>query len=156
MEFLTRSCGLMSLEMELLGFKKGCRAVVQNSYEAFEFSIKETFEKFVKSHVTQASPCPQLLNRDTELVMSFPYCGSNAVFLVPLDKICIMLSTDSGAHNAIATARAGKELVSSLVSGNLRALVSSHDHLCAQDEILGLIWLSPNLHTIYHSKLFDS
>lgn len=40
-------------------------------------------------------------------------------------QICIMLCADhgpcvSGAHNTIVTARAGKDLVSSLVSGNLK------------------------------------
>jgi hypothetical protein len=39
-------------------------------------------------------------------------------------QICIMLCADhgpcvSGAHNSIVTARAGKDLVSSLVSGEL-------------------------------------
>jgi citrate synthase len=41
-----------------------------------------------------------------------------------LNQICIMLCADhgpcvSGAHNTIVTARAGKDLVSSLVSGTL-------------------------------------
>lgn len=44
-----------------------------------------------------------------------------------LGQICIMLCADhgpcvSGAHNTIVTARAGKDLVSSLVSGNLKIL----------------------------------
>lgn len=45
-------------------------------------------------------------------------------------QICIMLCADhgpcvSGAHNTIVTARAGKDLVSSLVSGMLEIQVFS-------------------------------
>jgi len=44
------------------------------------------------------------------------------------DQICIMLCADhgpcvSGAHNSIVTARAGKDLVSCLVSGKQWTLV---------------------------------
>lgn len=45
-----------------------------------------------------------------------------------LGQICIMLCADhgpcvSGAHNTIVTARAGKDLVSSLVSGKQTVVV---------------------------------
>ena len=46
-------------------------------------------------------------------------------------EICLMLTADhgpavSGAHNTIVCARAGKDLISSLVSG-LLTIVSKHD-----------------------------
>lgn len=45
-----------------------------------------------------------------------------------IGQICVMLCADhgpcvSGAHNSIVTARAGKDLVSSLVSGNYMHLI---------------------------------
>lgn len=56
-----------------------------------------------------------------ETKLCYSCCLTNAYDLV---QICIMLCADhgpcvSGAHNTIVTARAGKDLVSSLVSGKL-------------------------------------
>ena len=51
------------------------------------------------------------------------------IFLIRyIGQICIMLCADhgpcvSGAHNTIVTARAGKDLVSSLVSGKYMPLI---------------------------------
>lgn len=48
--------------------------------------------------------------------------SSSLLLIYSIGQICIMLCADhgpcvSGAHNTIVTARAGKDLVSSLVSG---------------------------------------
>lgn len=146
-------------------------AAVPTSYEAFETSIKETFEKLVEGgkitpikEVTPP-PIPEDLNSaiksgkvraPTHIISTISddrgeepcYAGvpmSSIVeqgygvgdvisllwfkrslprYCTHFIEICIMLCADhgpcvSGAHNTIVTARAGKDLVSSLVSGLL-------------------------------------
>lgn len=84
---------------------------------------------FFKSHFKPAN----LLNWSEyplmyayELFPNYILSRLNLNFLTPLLcwQICVMLCADhgpcvSGAHNTIVTARAGKDLVSSLVSGRL-------------------------------------
>ncbi|KAJ8766237.1 hypothetical protein K2173_022296 [Erythroxylum novogranatense] len=150
---------------------KDAGAVVPNSYEAFEASIKETFEKLVEEGKISAvkevtpPPIPEDLNSaiksgkvraPTHIISTISddrgeepcYAGvpmSSIVekgygvgdvisllwfkrslprYCTQFIEICIMLCADhgpcvSGAHNTIVTARAGKDLVSSLVSGLL-------------------------------------
>ncbi|KAF9677214.1 hypothetical protein SADUNF_Sadunf08G0084700 [Salix dunnii] len=150
---------------------KDAGAVVPTSYEAFETSIKETFEKLVEegkiSSVKEFMPpqIPEDLNiaiksgkvrAPTHIISTISddrgeepcYAGvpmSSIVeqgygvgdvisllwfkrslprYCTHFIEICIMLCADhgpcvSGAHNTIVTARAGKDLVSSLVSGLL-------------------------------------
>ncbi|KAL4394530.1 hypothetical protein AHAS_Ahas02G0161200 [Arachis hypogaea] len=70
-------------------------------------------------------PCLPLSNKVLVWVMLSVFCGSNATFFtiaLNLLEICIIMCADhgpcvSGAHNAIVTARAGKDLVSCLVLG---------------------------------------
>ncbi|KVH96442.1 ATP-citrate lyase/succinyl-CoA ligase [Cynara cardunculus var. scolymus] len=138
-------------------------AIVPTSYEAFEVSIKETFENPIK----EISPpqIPEDLNTaiksgkvraPTHIISTISddrgeepcYAGvpmSSIVekgmgigdvisllwfkrslprYCTQFIEICVMLCADhgpcvSGAHNTIVTARAGKDLVSSLVSGLL-------------------------------------
>ncbi|CAN1281569.1 ATP-citrate synthase beta chain protein 1 [Linum perenne] len=146
-------------------------AVVPTSYEAFEASIKETFEKLVEAGKIASvkeftpPPIPEDLNiaiksgkvrAPTHIISTISddrgeepcYAGvpmSSIVeqgygvgdvisllwfkrslprYCTKFIEICIMLCADhgpcvSGAHNTIVTARAGKDLVSSLVSGLL-------------------------------------
>ncbi|CAN1281565.1 ATP-citrate synthase beta chain protein 1 [Linum perenne] len=154
-------------------------AVVPTSYEAFEASIKETFEKLVEAgkiaSVKEFTPppipedlniaiksgkvrapthiistisddrgtCLSILNSEEPCYAGVPmssiveqgYGVGDVISLLWFKRslpryctkfieICIMLCADhgpcvSGAHNTIVTARAGKDLVSSLVSGLL-------------------------------------
>ncbi|KAJ1692053.1 hypothetical protein LUZ63_008751 [Rhynchospora breviuscula] len=158
-------------------------AVVPDSYEAFETSIKETFQKLVSEltenlvllkveegkidPVTEVTPppIPEDLNiaiksgkvrAPTHIISTISddrgeepcYAGvpmstiiekgygvgdvisllwfkrSLPRYCTQFIEICVMLCADhgpcvSGAHNTIVTARAGKDLVSSLVSGLL-------------------------------------
>ncbi|KAM0954507.1 putative ATP citrate synthase [Dioscorea sansibarensis] len=146
-------------------------AIVPTSYEAFETSIKETFDKLVDegkiTPVSEVTP-PQIpedldtaiksgkVRAPTHIISTISddrgeepcYAGvpmstivergfgvgdvisllwfkrSLPRYCTQFIEICIMLCADhgpcvSGAHNTIVTARAGKDLVSSLVSGLL-------------------------------------
>lgn len=104
--------------ISLLWFKRSlpryCTRFIEVSYY-LKFSIV-SFIKFDFFNWTFISQLHQLIWHSISLVCS-PYCRCYS-----LEQICIMLCADhgpcvSGAHNTIVTARAGKDLVSSLVSG---------------------------------------
>ncbi|KAF2598301.1 hypothetical protein F2Q68_00012052 [Brassica cretica] len=110
-------------------------AIVPISFEAFKSAIKETFEKLV-SPIKEVTP-PQIPEDLSSAIKSGKVRAHTHIIstisddrgvqfdsVVFLKKICIMLCADhgpcvSGAHNTIVTARAGKDLVSSLASGLL-------------------------------------
>ncbi|KAK6930284.1 ATP-citrate lyase/succinyl-CoA ligase [Dillenia turbinata] len=117
-------------------------AVVPTSYEAFETAIKETFEKLVRAptHIISTisddrgeEPCyagvpmSSIVERGYgvgDVISLLWFKRSLPRYCTQFIEICIMLCADhgpcvSGAHNTIVTARAGKDLVSSLVSGLL-------------------------------------
>nr|GEW72532.1 ATP-citrate synthase beta chain protein 2 [Tanacetum cinerariifolium] len=88
-------------------------AIVPTSYEAFETSIKEAFAKLADEG--KISPIEEITP---------PQIPGDLNTTIKSGKICIMLCADhgpcaSGAHNTIVTARAGKDLISCLVSGLL-------------------------------------
>ncbi|KAL0685822.1 hypothetical protein Bca4012_052670 [Brassica carinata] len=105
-------------------------AIVPTSFEALKSAIKETFEKLVEegkvSPIKEVTP-PQIPEDLSSAIKSGKVrAPTNIISTISDDRdtICIMLCADhgpcvSGAHNTIVTARAGKDLVSSLASGLL-------------------------------------
>uniref|UniRef100_I1L0Q8 ATP citrate synthase n=1 Tax=Glycine max TaxID=3847 RepID=I1L0Q8_SOYBN len=150
-------------------------AVVPTSYEAFEVSIKETFDKLVEdgkiTPIKEITPPPIPEDLSTAIKSGKVRAPTHIISTISDDRgeepcyagvpmssiiekgygvgdvisllwfkrslpryctqfieICIMLCADhgpcvSGAHNTIVTARAGKDLVSSLVSGKYMPLI---------------------------------
>ncbi|KAL0457499.1 UNVERIFIED_CONTAM: ATP-citrate synthase beta chain protein 2 [Sesamum latifolium] len=109
---------------------KEAGAIVPTSYEAFESAIKETFQKLVEAgeEPTYAGvPMSSIVEEGLgvgDVISLLWFKRSLPRYCTRFIEICIMLCADhgpcvSGAHNTIVTARAGKDLVSSLVSGLL-------------------------------------
>ncbi|KAH0870069.1 hypothetical protein HID58_077091 [Brassica napus] len=103
-------------------------AIVPTSFDALESAIKETFEKLVREEPCYAGvPMSSIIEQGLgvgDVISLLWFKRSLPRYCTKFIEICVMLCADhgpcvSGAHNTIVTARAGKDLVSSLVSGLL-------------------------------------
>ncbi|XP_057487613.1 ATP-citrate synthase beta chain protein 1-like [Actinidia eriantha] len=112
-------------------------AVDPTSYEAFDTVIKEAFEKLAEEgkisllKEVKLHKFPRILisllrveNSELQLILSPPYQMAEAKSHAMLVLQCLLLSNwVMGAHNSIVSARAGKDLVSSLVEDYVNVLL---------------------------------